>query len=85
MVSAIRNVEAALGSECKTVTESERPNAAVARKSIVAACHISKGELLGEANLTVKRPGTGISPMRWDEVCGTVASRDFEADEIIEI
>lgn len=85
MVSAIRNIEKALGSSEKKVTDSERKNIAVARKSIVAARNISKGEILTEENLTVKRPGTGISPMRWEEVLGTTAVRDFQEDELIEL
>lgn len=83
MVSAIRNIEKALGSQEKMVTEAERPNIEVARKSIIAARHISKGETLTEENLTVKRPGNGISPMLWDTVIGKKASRDFEPDELI--
>lgn len=85
MVSAIRNIEKALGSTEKKVSDSERKNIAIARKSIVAATGIKKGELLTEENLTVKRPGTGISPMRWEEVLGTAAVRDFHEDELIEI
>ena len=83
MVSAIRNIEKALGSGKKTISESERKNIAIARKSIVAACPIKKGDLLTEQNLTVKRPGTGISPMRWEEVLGTKAIKDFEEEELI--
>ncbi len=85
MVSAIRNIGFALGSEIKTVSESERPNIEVARKSIVAARDIKAGELLTEENLTVKRPGNGISPMLWDEVTGRRVGRDFVADELIEL
>lgn len=85
MVSAIRHIELALGSGKKTVSESERKNIAIARKSIVAACPIQKGELLTEQNLTVKRPGNGISPMKWDEVVGMTAKRDFSEDELIEL
>lgn len=85
MVSAIRNIELALGDGYKRISDSERPNVAVARKSIVALRNIMKGELLGPENLTVKRPGTGVSPMRWDDVCGTCAIRDFAADELIEV
>lgn len=85
MVSAIRHIEQALGSGKKTVSESERKNIAIARKSIVAACPIQKGELLTEQNLTVKRPGNGISPMKWDEVVGMTAKRDFSEDELIEL
>ena len=85
MVSAIRNIEKALGSAEKKVSDSERKNIAIARKSIVAAKDIKQGEILTEENLTVKRPGTGISPMRWEEVLGTAAVRDFQEDELIEL
>lgn len=85
MVSAIRNIEQALGDGEKKVSVSEQVNIAVARKSIVAAYDIKKGEELTEDNLTVKRPGTGISPMRWEEVIGTKAVRDFQEDEIIDL
>ncbi len=85
MVDAIRNVEKAIGSNQKHATESESPNKEVARKSIVAAKAIAKGEVLTEENITVKRPGNGISPMKWDEVIGTKAIRDFIYDELIEI
>lgn len=83
MVSAIRNIEKALGNGKKAVSESERKNIAIARKSIVAACPIKKGDVFTEQNLTVKRPGTGISPMRWEDVIGTTAIRDFREDELI--
>lgn len=85
MVDGIRIVEKARGSSLKHVTESESANIEVARKSIVACRHIAKGELLTVDNLTVKRPGTGISPMRWHEVIGLRAVRDFNADDLIEI
>lgn len=85
MVKAIRNVEAALGKGEKTVQESERKNLSVVRKSIVAKTDILKGELLTEHNLTTKRPGNGISPMRWEEVLGTRAVKDFRVDELIEL
>lgn len=85
MVSAIRNIELAIGSGEKHVSDSERPNIVVARKSIVAATDIRKGDLLTENNITVKRPGNGISPMKWDSVLGTAAIRDFLADELIEL
>ncbi len=85
MVSAIRNIELAIGSGKKHVSDSERPNIVVARKSIVAATDIRKGDLLTENNITVKRPGNGISPMKWDSVLGTAAIRDFLADELIEL
>ena len=85
MVSAIRNIEQALGSGEKTVSPSERKNIAVVRKSIVAKRAIKAGERLTEDNLTVKRPGSGVSPMRWRDVLGTAAIRDFEEDEMIEV
>lgn len=85
MVSAIRHTEQALGSSVKQVSPSERANIEVARKSIVAARDIAKGEQLTEENITVKRPGNGISPMLWDTVLGSVAVRDFVADELIEL
>ncbi len=83
MVCAIRNVEQTLGSGHKTISASERKNIDIARKSIVAACPIKKGELFTEENLTVKRPGNGISPMRWSEVIGQTAIKDFEEEEMI--
>lgn len=85
MVDAIRNIEQALGDGQKHVSVSEEKNMAIARKSIVAARDIKRGELLTEKNLTTKRPGSGISPMRWEEVIGTKAIRDFAEDELIEI
>ena len=84
MVSAVRIVEQALGTGVKEVAEAERPNIAVARKSIVAARDIRAGEVLTEENITVKRPGNGISPMLWDKIIGTTASRDYSADELID-
>ena len=84
MVAAIRHIEAALGDGIKHVTESEQGNISVARKSIVAAVPIAKGEVFTEENLTTKRPGDGISPMRWNEIIGTVADRDYGVDEKIE-
>ena len=84
MVCAIRNIEKAIGGDgTKHISESERKNIAIARKSIVAATSIKKGELLTDENLTVKRPGTGISPMRWEEVVGTKAIKDFHEEEMI--
>lgn len=85
MVKSIRNVEQALGSPHKHVTESERKNMVVARKSIVAARDIKAGEIFTADNITVKRPGNGISPMRWNEVIGQHASRDFPYDTLIEL
>ncbi|WP_026523442.1 N-acetylneuraminate synthase [Butyrivibrio sp. MB2005] len=85
MVRAVRNIEMALGTGIKEPTEAELKNRLVARKSIIAARDIKKGELLTEENLTTKRPGNGISPMKWNEVTGTSAIRDFAEDELIEI
>ncbi len=85
MVQAIRNIEQAIaGSGSKEPSASELKNIAIARKSIVAGRNIVKGEILSEENITVKRPGTGISPMKWDEVVGSIAQRDFAAGEQIE-
>ncbi|MNI04939.1 N,N'-diacetyllegionaminic acid synthase [compost metagenome] len=86
MVAAIRNIELAMkGDGLKTPSQSELKNIAVARKSIVAARSIKRGELLSEDNLTVKRPGTGISPMHWDEIIGKIANRNFDEDDLIEV
>lgn len=83
MVKAIRNIEKAMGSGEKVPSASEKKNIAIARKSIVAAKNIRKGERFTEDNLTVKRPGAGISPMRWDEVIGSIAKKDYLTDELI--
>jgi N-acetylneuraminate synthase len=84
MVRAIRNVEAALaGDGIKRPSSSEIGNRAIARKSLVAATRIRAGERFTATNLAVKRPGTGVSPMRWDEAIGRAALRDFEPDELI--
>lgn len=83
MVSAIRHIEKSLGDGNKKRTASEQHNIAAARKSIVAKCAISKGDIFTEANLTVKRPGSGISPMKWKELIGTRAERDYLEDELI--
>lgn len=83
MVRAVRNVETALGDGMKKRTPSEQRNINIARKSIVASADIKKGELFTEHNLTVKRPGTGISPMQWHQVLGTKAQRDYAPDELI--
>ena len=84
MVRAIRNVELALGNGDKRPSEAELKTKAVARKSIVAARPIRAGELFSNDNLTVKRPGTGISPMRWDDLISRVALRDYVIDDMIE-
>lgn len=85
MVDAIRHIESALGTGEKTVSPSEQKNLDIARKSIVAQCAIKRGELLTVENITTKRPGSGISPMRWFDVLGTRAVRDFMQDELIEL
>lgn len=85
MVRAIRNIEKAIGNGLKEPSSSELANKGVARKSIVASRSIKQGEIFSEENLTTKRPGTGISPMKWYEVIGKAASRDFSEDEIIEL
>lgn len=85
MVCAIRNIEKALGDGVKRPSKSEEKNKPIARKSIVAQKEIKKGEVLTADNLTVKRPGEGISPMQWEKVLGTKAIRDFAPDELIEI
>ena len=85
MITCIRNIEKSLGNGDKIPSPSEKKNITVARKSIVAACNIKAGEILTEENVTVKRPGTGISPMKWNEVLGTKAARDFAEDELIEL
>jgi N,N'-diacetyllegionaminate synthase len=83
MVGAIRNIEKALGSSEKKPSPSETVNIDVVRKSIVAKTNINKGDILDENNLCVKRPGSGVSPMKWDEVIGTAASKDYNTDELI--
>jgi N,N'-diacetyllegionaminate synthase len=84
MVAAIRNIEVALGDGVKKPSPSEVKNRPIARKSLVAAVPIRAGEVLSAANLAVKRPGTGLSPMLWDEVLGRTARRDYAADELID-
>jgi len=85
MVTAIRNVEAALGNPEKMVTESEEKNKLLVRKSIVALKDIREGDFFSEENLTAKRPGNGISAMKWQEIIGKKAPRNFKADELIEL
>lgn len=85
MVAAIRNIEVALGDGIKRLTPGEARNKPVARKSLVASRAIQAGDVFSAENITAKRPGTGISPMRWDEVIGRAASRNFSADELIEL
>ena len=83
MVKAIRNIELALGSNMKKPSESEQPNMAIARKSIVAKRAIKIGEIFTEENLAIKRPGTGISPMHWDSIIGTSAQKNYNEDELL--
>ncbi|MBI9094590.1 MAG: N-acetylneuraminate synthase [Sphaerochaeta sp.] len=85
MVNAIRNIEVALGSGEKKPSLSEIKNIPIVRKSIIASRHIVEGENFSEDNITTKRPGNGISPMRWFEVLGKVSKRSFQEDELIEI
>ena len=83
MIQAIRNIESALGDGIKKPGKSEIPNIVIARKSIIAKKPIKKGEIFTKENLTVKRPGNGISPMRWDEIIGKRARKDYDNDELI--
>ena len=85
LVKAVRNTELALGDGIKKVTKSEAKNKDIARKSIVAKVAIKAGETFTTDNITVKRPGNGISPMKWYEVLGQKAVRDFSIDELIEL
>lgn len=83
MVKAIRNIELALGSSIKKPSKSEIPNMQIARKSIVAKTEIKKGDKLSEENITIKRPGNGMNPMRWDEIVGRISTKDYKEDELI--
>jgi N,N'-diacetyllegionaminate synthase len=83
MISAIRNIEIALGSSIKKPTESETSNIQIARKSIVTKTKIKKGDTLNNKNLSTKRPGSGISPMRWDDIVGTKAKKNYNEDELL--
>ena len=85
MISAIRNIEKAMGDGVKKPSKSEAKNINVARRSIVASKNIKAGEKFTEDNLAVKRPGTGISPLQWDELLGLKSNKDFNADELISI
>lgn len=85
MVISIRNIEKALGKPEKKISSSEFKNMAIARKSIVAASFIKEGDVFTEQNLTVKRPGTGISPMKWPEIIGKIARRTYNPDDLIEL
>jgi N,N'-diacetyllegionaminate synthase len=83
MVNSIRNIEKALGGDIKKPSKSEEPNIVIARKSLVASKFIKKGEIFTEKNLTAKRPGNGISPMKWDSIIGKIANRDYQKDDLI--
>ena len=83
MVISIRNIEKALGNGIKKPSKSELPNIQIVRKSIITKTKIKKGEILNENNLAVKRPGGGISPMKWDEIIGTKAIKDYNEDELL--
>ena len=83
LVQAVRHIQASLGDGQKKRTRSEEKNCQAARKSIVAKCSIKAGDIFSEENLTVKRPGSGISPMKWHEILGQAAQRDYEEDELI--
>ena len=85
MIRAIRNIELCMGDGIKKASAPEQRNKACVRKSIVALTDIEKGEIFSESNIAVKRPGTGISPMKWDSVIGRKAARDFKTDELIRL
>ncbi len=85
MVDSIRNIEIALGNGIKALTDSEKKNIKIARKSIVSSASIKVGEIFTEDNLTIKRPGTGLSPKMWDEILGKKAKKDYYADEMVEL
>lgn len=85
MVDSIRNIEIALGDGVKALTDSEKKNIKIARKSIISSTSIKAGEVFTEDNLTIKRPGTGLSPKMWDEILGKKAKKDYYADEMVEL
>ena len=85
MVTAIRNIERAMGDGLKRPSLGESKNKPIVRKSLIASQAIQEGEVFSAQNITAKRPGTGISPMRWDEVIGQKASRGYAADELIKL
>jgi N,N'-diacetyllegionaminate synthase len=85
MIESIRRIEVALGDGVKRVSHAEEKNREIARKSIIASREINRGEVFTAENLDVKRPGTGLSPMKWFEVIGETALRDYEKDELIEL
>lgn len=83
MIKTIRNIELAFGDGVKKPSKSETPNIEIARKSIVAKIDIKKGEKLTEENITIKRPGKGINPMKWDDILGTTATKNYKEDDLI--
>ena len=85
MVDAIRNVEDSLGDGIKVIQNAESQNKSVVRKSIVAKTDIKRGDTFTENNITTKRPGTGLNPMKWPDVIGKKATKNYTADELIEI
>lgn len=85
MVSAIRNIEKALGKAEKVISHSEKKNLKIARRSIVASKEIKKGEIFTQNNIIAKRPGSGLSPMFWDEVIGKIAKKTYKKDQQIKI
>tara|TARA_B110000444_G_C18762931_1_gene558519 strand:+ start:270 stop:1274 length:1005 start_codon:yes stop_codon:yes gene_type:complete len=85
MIKSIRNIEQAMGSKVKKPSSSEKKNIPIARKSIVASRSIKKSEFFTKKNITIKRPGTGISPLKWDEIIGLQSIRDFQIDDLIKI
>jgi N,N'-diacetyllegionaminate synthase len=85
MVKAIRNIDIALGSGIKRPSESEQKNISLARKSIVAASDLQSGDVLTPENISVKRPGNGISPLAWDDIIGKTVTRSFSADELLDV
>jgi N,N'-diacetyllegionaminate synthase len=85
MITYIRNIEKAFGNGIKKASSSELKNKSISRKSIVTSKNVNKGEIFTEDNITVKRPGTGISPMKWYEVLGKVVTKDYKEDDIIDL
>ena len=83
MIKAIRNIELAIGDGIKRPSKSEIQNIKIVRKSTVAKAKVKKGEVLSENNITVKRPGGGISPMKWDDILGSKAAKNYNEDELI--
>ena len=83
MIVAIRNIERAMGDGIKKPSKSEQPNLIIARKSIVASCSIKEGEVFSKDNISVKRPGIGISPMNWDSIIGSIATKNYQMDDLI--